>query len=175
MAAIAVAVSECRRRPPVACASVPAPVRRTDDDPELPTRGEPPLAPRLVGAVAVGGAVGALARYGLSEAFPTATGSFPATTLVINVTGAFLLAALVGALARRPARSLLWRPLLGTGLLGGYTTFSTFAVEADRLVSTGHSGLAAAYLAGTLAAGALATAAGLAAVTGLPAALRRAG
>lgn len=152
---------------------MPAPVRRADGDPELPTRGETPLAPRLVGAVAVGGAAGALARYGLGEAFPTALGSFPVTTLLVNVTGSFLLAVLVGILARRPGRGPLWRPLLGTGLLGGYTTFSTFAVEADRLVSTGHSGLAAAYLAGTLTAGALATAAGLAVVAGLPAVFRR--
>ena len=131
-----------------------------DEDPDLPGIARP-LAPRLLVAVAVGGAVGALARYGLGRAFPVATGSFPATTLVINLTGAFLLALLVGVLARRPGLDPVWRPLLGTGVLGGYTTFSTFAVDADRLGSTGHPGLAVAYVAATLLGGALATGLGM--------------
>ncbi len=136
---------------------------RGDDDPDLPSRGEPPLAPRLVAAVAVGGAVGALARYGVGVALPTATGTFPMATLLINITGCLLLGMLVGALTRRPGRSPLWRPLLGTGVLGGYTTFSTFAVEADRLVSTDHAGLALGYVAASLFGGLAATAVGLAA------------
>lgn len=134
---------------------------RTDEDPDLPSRAEPPLQPRLVAAVAVGGLVGALARYGLGEGVPTATGTFPATTLVINLTGSFLLAVLVGLLLRRPSRSPLWRPLLGTGLLGGYTTFSTFAVDTDRLISTGHVATAVGYLLATLLGGLAATAAGM--------------
>lgn len=128
-----------------------------------------PLALRLLAAVTVGGMVGALARYGLGAAFPTATGSFPATTFAINVSGAFLLAVGVGVLARRATAGPLWRPLLGTGVLGGYTTFSTFAVDTDRLLSTGHGGMAALYLVGTLVAGIAATAAGLAAVPRRPA------
>jgi len=131
-------------------------------DPDLPVRAGRPLQPRLVGAVAVGGVAGALARYGLGVAFPTATGSFPATTLAINLTGAFLLAVLVGVVARTPAPDWL-RPLLGTGLLGGYTTFSTFAVETDRLISTDHTGLAVGYLAASLLGGVAASTLGIAA------------
>jgi CrcB protein len=132
-----------------------------DEDPDLPGDAARPLAPRLIAAVAVGGAVGALARYGLGDAFPTTTGSFPATTLAINVTGAFLLALLVGVIAQRSGPDPVWRSLLGTGLLGGYTTFSTFAVDSDRLTSTGHAGLAVGYVAATLVGGALATALGM--------------
>jgi CrcB protein len=131
-----------------------------DDDADLPAQG-PMLAPHLLAAVTVGGVLGALGRYGLGVALPTQPGFFPATTVLINLSGAFLLAALIATLARRPAPSPLWRLLLGTGVLGGYTTFSTFAVDADRLVSTGHGGLAAGYVAATLLGGALATAAGL--------------
>ncbi len=137
------------------------PLVRSNDDPDLPARAEPPLAPRLVGAVAVGGVLGSLARYGLGRALPTTVGVFPATTLLINVTGAFLLAVLVGTLTRAPGRSPLWRPLLGTGVLGGYTTFSTFAVDTARLTSIGHPGVAVGYVAATLAGGALATALGM--------------
>ncbi len=131
-----------------------------DEDPDLPGTARP-LAPQLLAAVAAGGVVGALARYGLGRAFPVATGSFPATTLTINLTGAFLLAVVVGTLAKRPGLGPVWRPLLGTGVLGGYTTFSTFAVDADRLTSTGHAGLAVGYIAATLVGGALATALGM--------------
>jgi CrcB protein len=129
-------------------------------DPDLPALSGP-LHPRLVAAVAFGGVVGALGRYGLGVALPTQAGTFPVTTLVINLSGAFLLAVLVGVLTRRPGASPVLRPLLGTGVLGGYTTFSTFAVDTDRLVSTGHPATAVSYLAATLLGGLVATAAGM--------------
>lgn len=138
---------------------------RRDDDPDLPPRGRPPLDAVTLAAIALGGVVGALARYGLGRGFPTATGAFPSTTLVINVVGSLLLGLLVGVTARRAGTPRLVRPALGTGVLGGFTTFSTFAVEADRLLSTGHAATAAGYLAATLVAGAAAAAVGLAAGT----------
>lgn len=106
-------------------------------------------------AVAVGGAAGALARYGLLEAFPHGDG-FPWATLGINVSGSALLALLATLVAVRT------RPLLaialGPGVLGGFTTLSTYAEETRVLVADGRPLLAAAYLVGTLAACLLAVA-----------------
>jgi CrcB protein len=136
---------------------------RRDEDPDLPVVGRPPVDAVTLAAIALGGLVGALARYGLGRGFPTATGSFPSTTLLINVVGSLLLGLLVGVTAKRARAPRLLRPALGTGVLGGFTTFSTFAVDADRLVSTGHAASAVGYLAATLVAGTVAAAVGLAA------------
>lgn len=89
----------------------------------------PPLVPLLL-VVAVGGALGSLARYAVAEAMPHGRSSLPVATLLVNVVGCLLLGLLVGA--RRFARWL--RPFLGTGVLGGFTTFSAFALETDRLL-----------------------------------------
>jgi CrcB protein len=121
------------------------------------------VAPSIgVAVVALGGALGALARWAAGQAVPDGHG-FPATTLVVNVVGSFLLAALpaVAAVRRRPRLTLF----LGTGLLGGFTTFSTYAEQSRSLVATGSPGLAAAYVVGTLAACLLAAVAGRALTT----------
>jgi CrcB protein len=104
----------------------------------------------VVGVVAAGGAAGACLRYGLSVAFPDPSAGFPWTIFAVNVAGCFLLALLpaVGAVRRRA----LLPPLLGTGLLGGFTTLSTYAEQSRALVASGHSGTAALYVVGTLAA-----------------------
>ena len=106
-----------------------------------------------VALVAVFGAAGALARYGIASA--VGTRSFPIATLAINVTGSFLLGVLIGSGPSAGARAAL-----GVGFLGAFTTFSTFAVEADALerstavlyvvLSVG-LGIAAAALGRTLA------------------------
>ncbi len=101
-------------------------------------------------AVAVGGAAGAVARHLLAEAFPTAGEAFPWGTFGINVSGAFLLALLPAFAVVR--RHELLPPLLGTGLLGGYTTLSTYSEQARHLLDVGQTGLATAYVVGTLAA-----------------------
>lgn len=101
--------------------------------------------------VAVGGAAGALARYGLSEALP----SLPAT-LLANLLGCLLLGLLVG----RVGQHRVLRPLLGTGVLGGFTTMSTLALQTDRLLP-GRPVAALGYLAATTAGGLLLAAAGL--------------
>jgi len=108
------------------------------------------LHPALLGLVAVGGALGAVARCGLGELFPGDTTGFPWTTFSINVVGSGLLAALPALRAVRGSRSLV--ALLGPGLLGGFTTLSTYSEQARRLAVDGSVGLAAAYVVGTLAA-----------------------
>lgn len=96
-------------------------------------------------AVSAGGVIGALARYAVSAG---ASGVFPWWTLAINVSGCLAIGVLMVLVTelRRPHR--LVRPFLGTGVLGGYTTFSAYAVEGERLLS-GHLLLALVYLVGT--------------------------
>ncbi|MBW0115206.1 fluoride efflux transporter CrcB [Pseudonocardia abyssalis] len=113
-------------------------------------------APALA-AVAVGGAAGALGRHGLGLAFPHPAGGFPWATFAINVTGCLLLGVLIVLVTERRAAHPLVRPLLGTGVLGGYTTFSTYAVDAHQMVAAGRVLGAAAYVVGTLAAALAAT------------------
>ncbi len=108
------------------------------------------LRPSMVAVVALGGAAGALARYGLSQAFPDPTAGFPWTVLTVNVVGCLLLALLPGLpVARRHAHLA---PLLGTGVLGGFTTLSTYAEQSRALVAGGHTWIAAGYVVGTLGA-----------------------
>ena len=103
-------------------------------------------------AVALGGVLGALARYGLGVAWPTATGAFPWTTFAVNVSGCLLIGVLLVRLLEAGAVHPLWRPFLGTGVLGGYTTFSTYAVDARSLVAADHAATAVVYVLGTLVA-----------------------
>jgi CrcB protein len=102
---------------------------------------------RLTGAVAAGGALGSAARYGLAHAWPAPPHGFPWATFVINVTGCLAIGLLYGV-DRRPAV----RAFGGTGVLGGFTTFSTYAVESDGLWRADRPWLAVAYVAGTVAA-----------------------
>ncbi|KRF20928.1 hypothetical protein ASG90_00445 [Nocardioides sp. Soil797] len=113
----------------------------------------PPLSATLVAAASFGGALGAVLRWGISEAIPH-DGGFPWATFAINVTGAFLLALLPALAVVRRHRVL--PVFLGTGVLGGYTTLSTFSEEARALVADGAAATAAAYVVATLAVGACA-------------------
>ena len=115
----------------------------------------PPLA-LLVGVVALGGALGALGRYGLSEALTTSPGQLPLATLLTNLSGCLALGVLAGA---RPDAPWL-RPFLGTGVLGGFTTFSAFALESDRLLAAAPV-VAVVYLVLSTAGGVALAAAGL--------------
>ncbi|UVS82357.1 MULTISPECIES: fluoride efflux transporter FluC [Actinokineospora] len=103
-------------------------------------------------AVAAGGVLGSLARYGLASAFPGAV-----TTFAVNVVGCLLIGALMAVPARRPWQ----RPFLGVGVLGGFTTFSTAMVDVTTLVREGRPAVAALLLVGTAAVALTATAAGL--------------
>ncbi|MFE6868543.1 fluoride efflux transporter FluC [Kitasatospora sp. NPDC057692] len=129
LAADGAAVGAVRRRPPV-------------------LRGQGPA----VAVVAAGGALGAAARYGAGLLWPTGPSAFPWTTLLVNVAGCAVIGVfLVVVTEGRPAHPLL-RPFFGTGVLGGFTTFSTYAVDVRRLLEEGRPGPAAAYLGLTPAA-----------------------
>jgi len=134
--------------------------------PSRPHRG---LSASVLLAIAGGGVCGATARYALELALPTQSGHFPLGTFLINVSGSALLGfLLVVVIERFPERHLV-RPLLGTGLIGAFTTFSTFAVEAVLLTRDNHLLGALAYVSATIVAG---IGAGLAGMTGARAALR---
>ena len=105
-------------------------------------------------AIFAGGAVGALARTGLSSAFPVA--SWPWVTFAVNVAGAFALGYFVTRLQERLPLSAYKRPLLGTGFCGALTTFSTIQIELLNLLDDHAYGRAAVYLAGTVVCGYLA-------------------
>ena len=89
--------------------------------------------PARVLLIAIGGGLGSIARYGLGNAWPDAGHTLPFTTLGINLLGSFLLGALVVAVTETWAAPELLRPFLGTGVLGGFTTFSTLAVQTQDL------------------------------------------
>jgi CrcB protein len=103
--------------------------------------------------VAVGGAAGAVARWGLEVGLASRSTSFPWATLVVNVTGAFGLGLAAVLLSERLPPTRYLRTLIGIGFFGAYTTFSTMAVEGVRLVATGRAGAAAVYWGVTLVLG----------------------
>jgi fluoride exporter len=103
----------------------------------------------VLAAIAAGGATGAAARYLIGQQWPTPAGAFPASTLAINVVGCALIGVLMVLIADVWGRQRLIRPFLGTGVLGGFTTFSTYAVDIQRLVAGAHAGTALLYLAVT--------------------------
>jgi CrcB protein len=101
---------------------------------------------RTVLAVALAGALGALARWGVGSWFGNRFPSFPWGTLVINVSGSFVLGVLFAVLVERNIGSATMRVALMTGLMGAYTTFSTFSLETFRLVEDGATGSAFANI-----------------------------
>lgn len=106
----------------------------------------------VVAVVAVGGAIGASARYGATLIWPTAPDTFPTTTLLVNVIGCAVMGVFMVLLTEMRTPHRLLRPFFGTGVLGGFTTFSTYAVDIERLVEGGHAGTGLAYLGLTLLA-----------------------
>jgi CrcB protein len=114
---------------------------------------------RELAAIFFGGAIGALARYGLVEALPHDAGTWPWATFAVNIAGALALGYLTTRLQERLPPSAYRRPLLGTGLCGALTTFSTMQVELLQMLDDGDATLAAGYAAASLGAGLLAVAA----------------
>lgn len=100
---------------------------------------------REVVAIFTGGFVGAIARAELLGALPERVGSWPWATFIANLVGAFLLGYFTTRLQERLPVSAYRRPLLGTGLCGGLTTFSTMQLEILRMLDSRDLGLAAAY------------------------------
>ena len=118
--------------------------------------------PGLLLTIALGGAAGTVARAAIDRVLPADGSGFPWATWTVNVAGSLVIGLVVVAAVERAAPGRYLRPLLGTGFCGGLTTFSTFAVETDRLLRAGDAGTAVAYVAASLAAGLLAVAAGAA-------------
>ena len=116
----------------------------------------------LLAAISAGGVLGALGRYGLAVAWPHRSGDFPWATFVTNVSGCMLIGVLMVLVAEVWPGQRLLRPFLGVGVLGGYTTFSTYAVDIQQLVTAGAARTALVYLAGTLVAALAAVSAGTA-------------
>jgi CrcB protein len=110
---------------------------------------------------ALGGALGALARWAVVLALPRSSGGWPWATLAVNLLGCLLIGVLLAVLAaRRPDDDRL-RTFLGAGVLGGFTTYSAFAVEVADLLRAGTPVLAAGYVAVSVVGGLVAVAAGL--------------
>jgi fluoride exporter len=100
-------------------------------------------------AISAGGVAGALARYAVTLAFPPR--GFAWATLIVNVAGCMLIGVLMVAITEVWRAHRLVRPFLGVGVLGGFTTFSTYIVDAQRAVQAGAAGTGLIYLAVTLA------------------------
>lgn len=115
----------------------------------------------LLGAVAAGGVLGSLGRYGVGLMLPHTAGAFPWSTMVVNVTGSMAMGLLVvWVLSMREPHPWL-RPFLGVGVLGGWTTFSTYALDIHSLATAGRPLAAATYLAASLVLGLLAVGLGV--------------
>lgn len=123
------------------------------DSPIARSRPRPRVRERLLLAIFVGGAVGALLRAGLEQAFPASGHDWPWATFLVNVIGAALLAYVATRLQERLPPSTYPRPFLGTGLCGALTTFSTLQIEVIRLCRNDHVTLAAGYLAASVILG----------------------
>jgi CrcB protein len=122
----------------------PAPRRR----PPTPWRGQG----LVVGVVALGGGLGAAARYGALRLWPTPEGGFPWATFGVNAAGCALIGVLMVLITEVWAAHRLVRPFLGTGVLGGFTTFSTYSQEIEGLVDAERARTALAYMTLTVAA-----------------------
>jgi len=104
----------------------------------------------LLLTVAVGGVLGAEARYGIATGLPSSGSAFPWATVVTNISGCLLIGLLMSFLATLARPRRLLRPFLGVGVLGGYTTYSTFAVDAERLLRAGRALAALGYVTVTV-------------------------
>lgn len=115
----------------------------------------------ILAVVAVAGALGALARDGVGHLVHGAAGQFPWGTFWTNVAGSFLIGLVLVLLTERFPGARVARPLVVTGFLGAFTTFSTYVVGADLLVRDHAAGIAAAYAIGSVVAGAIAALLGI--------------
>ena len=125
------------------------------------------VTPRVLAWIALGGILGSLARSALSYLWnPDPVGGFPTGTLVINVLGCLAIGMIVPVLAGHPREEHL-RPFIVTGVLGGFTTFSAFALETGVMLDEGKDALACLYIAMTMLLGLLAVLLGVRLTRGL--------
>jgi CrcB protein len=129
--------------------------------------------PAVLALVALGGIGGATARYGIVEALPQAAGEFPWATFWTNVAGSFLLGLSMILLLERFPSSRYLRLFLATGVLGSFTTMSTFLDETVLLAKDGHAAVAASYCAATVVVGVTVAYGGIVAARLMPVARRR--
>jgi CrcB protein len=122
---------------------------------DLPRRTRRREQAEIIAVVSIGGMIGATARYAAGLAWPTVAGNFPWTTFAINVVGCALMGVLMVVVTEAYSAHRLLRPFLGTGILGGFTTFSTYAVDSEKLIGHPAAQIALLYLA-TTALGAIA-------------------
>ena len=127
------------------------------------------MDPQLILAVAIGGAIGSVTRYlvGIGSGKLFGVG-FPWGTLIINVTGSFLIGAFVGLFATKWDLPQLARVFLTAGICGGYTTFSTFSLDAWYLIERGQTAASAAYMLASVVLSVAALVAALHLIRALP-------
>ncbi|MBK5333435.1 MAG: fluoride efflux transporter CrcB [Ilumatobacteraceae bacterium] len=118
--------------------------------------------PDVLAVIAIGGMLGAAARFKLAEALPTNPGHFPWATFWTNLSGSFVLGFLLIVLLERFPPTRYVRPFVATGILGAYTTMSTFTVETALLIKDDHAATAVLYGLGSVAAGVFLAYAGIA-------------
>jgi CrcB protein len=109
--------------------------------------------PDVLAVIALGGMLGASARYGIARWLPTHPDGFPWATFWTNLSGSFLLGLLLVLLLERFPPTRLVRPFLATGVVGAFTTMSTYEVEIALLIKDGHAATGLAYGLGSLVAG----------------------
>lgn len=129
-----------------------APIEDLGELPESFRAAHPRIGLLELAMVGAGGAVGALGRVGLEQAWPTAAGGWPWATLAVNILGAFVLGALMSGLRHGPISIPTYR-LLGTGFCGALTTFSTMQLELLQMLDHSRYGLALGYIGVSVIAG----------------------
>jgi CrcB protein len=122
----------------------------------------------VIAVIALGGMLGASARFGIARWLPTSAGGFPWATFWTNVTGSLLIGFVLAVLLERAPPTRYLRPFLTTGVLGAFTTMSTYQVETALLLDDGRAAMALLYALGTIAAGLAAVVAGIAGGRQLP-------
>lgn len=111
--------------------------------------------------VALGGGLGAAARFGVSLAMPPRPDAWPVGTFLVNVTGSLAIGLLAGWLSARGDAAEQWRLFLGVGVLGGFTTFSAYSLETMRMIARNDWLGASTYSIGSVIAGLAAVAIGM--------------
>jgi CrcB protein len=119
------------------------------------------LRPDVLAVIALGGVLGAEARYALGVLLPHTPGAWPWSTLLVNLSGCVLIGALMVVITELAYGHRLLRPFLGVGVLGGYTTFSTATLDTLTLATAGRLGAAIAYTVATAVLAVLACGAGV--------------
>jgi CrcB protein len=117
--------------------------------------------PSVLAAIALGGAIGAPARYGVAQIIHVAANTFPWATFWTNISGSFALGFVLALILERYPPTRFLRPFVATGFLGAYTTYSTFAVETDLLIKHGSAPIGLAYATASLVTGFAAVWAGM--------------